>query len=77
MVVNLVIGLIGMTFILVAFFLNEFYKTWSQNTIRYNITNILGSGLLIYYAFAIDSIPFIILNGVWFITAVIKLVKIS
>jgi len=77
MEINLLLGVAGMLFILAAFVMDEFYKTWSQDTLRYNIFNLLGSGVLIYYAFTLGSIPFLILNGVWFITAVIKLVKIS
>ncbi len=73
---NLIIGISGMFFILFAFVLDEFYKKWSQNTIKYNATNILGSGLLIYYALTLYSWPFIILNVVWFVTAIVKLMKI-
>ena len=74
---NLLIGITGMILILAAFILDEFYKKWNQNTIRYNLVNLLGSGLLLYYAVALQSWPFIILNGVWLITAGIKLAKIS
>lgn len=76
MEINLIIGLVGMVFILLAFILDEFYKKWSQNTIKYNLINILGSGLLIYYAATLDSWPFILLNSVWFVVATVKLVKI-
>jgi len=74
---NLLLGIAGMCLILAAFILDEFYKKWNQNTIRYNLCNLLGSGLLLYYAVTLNSWPFIILNGVWLITAGIKLVKIS
>lgn len=72
--INLIIGICGMIFILVAFVLDEFFKAWQQNSIRYNILNLIGSLLLLYYAYAIDSWPFIILNLVWFGTAGYKLV---
>lgn len=75
--INNIIGLLGMIFILAAFVLDEFYKKWNQNTIQYNLLNILGSGLLMYYAYTLMSIPFLILNGVWLIAAGIKLWKIS
>ncbi len=73
---NLIIGIGGMIFILIAFVLDEFFKTWQQNTLRYNILNLLGSLLLLSYAYAIDSWPFIILNLVWFATAGYKLVEL-
>ncbi|MEK6969635.1 MAG: hypothetical protein AABW48_04360 [Nanoarchaeota archaeon] len=76
MEINVIIGLVGMVFILLAFILDEFYKKWSQNTIKYNLINIIGSGLLVYYAVTLGSWPFILLNGVWLIVATVKLVKI-
>ncbi len=71
---NFFIGIFGMVFILVAFVLDEFFKAWQQNSIRYNILNLVGSLLLLYYAYAINSWPFIILNGLWFAAAGYKLV---
>ena len=74
---NLIIGIIGMFFILVAFIFDEFNKRWNQETIRYNLTNLIGSGMLIYYSYTLSSIPFIILNVVWFMVAGYKLIKIT
>ncbi|MBI4152790.1 hypothetical protein HY495_03705 [Candidatus Woesearchaeota archaeon] len=71
---SLYFGIVGMLFILAAFILDEFFKTWRQNSIKYNLLNIIGSGLLAYYAFTISSWPFIILNVAWFIAAGYKLV---
>lgn len=66
-----------MLLILIAFIMDEFYKRWNQDTLKYNIINLFGSGILMYYAVALRSIPFLILNGVWFITSIIKIFKIS
>ncbi len=77
MEINFIIGFIGMVFILLAFILDEFYKEWSQNTIKYNLINILGSGVLVYYAITLNSWPFILLNSVWFVGATVKLIKIA
>ena len=74
---NLIIGIIGMFFILVAFIFDEFNKKWNQETVKYNLTNLIGSAMLIYYAYALSSIPFIILNLVWFMVAGYKLIKIT
>ncbi|MBS3169795.1 hypothetical protein J4210_04885 [Candidatus Woesearchaeota archaeon] len=71
---SLYFGIIGMLFILVAFILDEFFKAWQQNSMKYNLLNIIGSGLLAYYAFTISSWPFIILNVAWFSAAGYKLV---
>ena len=75
--IDILIGILGMLFILIGFILDEFYKNWQQDTIRYNLVKVLGAGLLIYYAFTLDSWPFMILNGVWFLIAGFKLIKIS
>ncbi len=70
---SLLIGTLGTLFILAAFILDEFVKAWNQNTVRYNLMNIAGAGLLLYYAFTLPSLPFIVLNAVWIVAAIIKL----
>jgi len=74
--IDTIIGTVGMLFILTAFILDEFVKKFNPNTAQYNILNIIGSGLLIYYSYTLDSWPFFILNLVWLITAGVKLVRI-
>lgn len=71
-----IIGILGMVFVLTAFILDEFLKKFSQDTIFYNVLNILGSGMLIYYALSLSSWPFIVLNLVWMVVGLIKLVEI-
>ena len=73
---ELIIGIIGMALILVAFVLDEFFKKFDQNTISYNLFNIIGAGLLVFYAFSLKGWPFVFLNSIWVIAAGIKLVKI-
>ncbi len=73
---TLIIGIVGMTLILVAFIFDEFSKKFNQNTVKYNLFNIFGSGLLSYYAFVLEGWPFLILNIVWLVVAAIKLIKI-
>jgi len=72
-----ILGLLGMTFILIAFILDEFYKKFNQDTIAYNSFNIIGAGLLAYYSITIKGWPFLVLNVVWFLVAAYKLIKIS
>ncbi|MBU0456990.1 MAG: hypothetical protein ABH824_02195 [Nanoarchaeota archaeon] len=73
---NIIIGIIGMSLILIAFVLDEFYKEFNSNSIKYNMINIAGSGFLMFYAYTIKGWPFFILNSVWFITAIIKIIKL-
>jgi len=74
--IELIIGIIGMAFILAGFVLDEFWKKFNQDTIIYNLLNIIGSGMLIYYAFTLKGWPFFILNSVWLLAAGIKLGRI-
>lgn len=73
---ELIIGIIGMLFILVAFVLEEFDRQFNSETILYNLFNVFGSALLIYYGFVIKGWPFVFLNTVWCLAAVVKLGKI-
>lgn len=73
---NLIVGIIGAMLILIAFLLDEFYKKYNSETLPYNLLNFCGSALLIYYAYALQSWPFLVLNAVWCVAAGIKIVKI-
>jgi hypothetical protein len=68
-----IVGVIGMIFLLTAFALNLFKKV-TQDSFIYNIFNIIGAGLLAYYAYALNSIPFLILETIWILFAVYKLI---
>lgn len=70
-----IIGLIGVSLLLGAFFLNLFnyIKTKSK---AYIILNILGAALSGYSSYLIHFFPFVILEGVWAIVAFIGLIKV-
>ncbi len=68
-----IIGIIGMIFLLTAFALNLFKKI-TQDSLIYNIFNIIGAGFLAYYAYILNSIPFLILQVIWILFAVYKLI---
>lgn len=74
---SIVSGIVGVLCILIAFLLDEFYKKINAETVPYNLINILGAGLLMYYAYTLESWPFVALNAVWFLAALIKLVRIT
>ena len=74
--IGLFIGIAGMVFILAAFVLDEFSRKFTSESVVGNLLNILGSGLLVYYAFTLRSWPFLILNLVWCGAAMVKLGKI-
>jgi nicotinamide riboside transporter PnuC len=68
-----IIGIIGMLFLLSAFALNLFTKV-TENWLIYNVLNIIGAGLLAYYAYILKSFPFLILESIWILFAVYKLI---
>ena len=74
---SLLAGIVGVVCILVAFLLDEFYDKINAETMPSNLLNIVGAGLLVYYAYALQSWPFVALNAVWLIAAGVKLVNIS
>jgi threonine/homoserine/homoserine lactone efflux protein len=73
--IALVVGAAGMSVLLLAFVLNLFKKIM-QDSVIYNALNIVGSGLLIYYAYVLNSTPFLILEITWALFAVYKLIII-
>ena len=64
MVLDLYIGLTGMSLILIAFVMNQIHK-WKDISLTYDIVNVIGAGLLVIYSIMIQSYPFLILNSVW------------
>lgn len=63
-----IIGILGASIILLAFLLNQFGK-WSTESFSYDVANVIGSGILIVYAYLLASWPFMALNAVWFLVS--------
>jgi len=68
-------GIAGMFFLLLAFALN-LAKRLTQDAVAYIALNILGAGLSVYYAVTLDAVPFIILESVWGLFALYKLIVV-
>jgi hypothetical protein len=71
---NLVIGMFGLIILLGAFVLLEFEKLKAES-IEYLLAQIIGSVLLAYYAVALGSLPFLILEVFWALFALIELIR--
>lgn len=69
----LVVGSIGVFLLLLAFVLN-LIRVVSERSPTYLLMNIVGSGLAAWYAWAGGSIPFVVLEAVWGLAALIRLV---
>jgi hypothetical protein len=68
------IGSLGVTLLLIAFFLSLF-KIISQDSNLYLSLNLLGASLAAYASWLIHYIPFVVLECVWVSIAIGGLVK--
>jgi hypothetical protein len=68
------IGTIGVTILLVAYFLNLLNK-FSTEKPTYILLNILGAGIACYASVLLNYKPFIILEGTWTLVSIIGLIK--
>lgn len=59
------VGIVGATIILITFLLNQSGKLSTESRV-YDALNALGSCILVVYAVLLESVPFMILNTVWF-----------
>jgi len=69
-----IISTIGVSLILLAFFLNTF-KYLADNSKLYFVLNIIGGAFACYGSILLNSFPFIILEGTWSVVALIGLLK--
>ena len=68
------LGTVGVTLLLIGFFLNLFGLTRRQS-LNYLILNLVGGGLACYASFLIEFFPFVLLEGTWTVVALLGLVK--
>jgi hypothetical protein len=64
MEVTEVIGAVGATVLLIAFFMNQTNR-WRNDMLIYDLTNFVASTLLMIYAVALGNPIFVLINGVW------------
>lgn len=70
-----IISSIGVSLILVAFFLNTFKYLDGSNKLYFTL-NIVGGIFACYGSILLNSLPFIILEATWSLVAVVGLIKI-
>jgi uncharacterized membrane protein (DUF485 family) len=70
----LIFGAIGGTIILAAYLL-ELFKHVDPYNKTFLTANIIGSAFLVYYAYLLDSLPFLILNTAWVLGSIYELIK--
>jgi len=64
-----IVGIIGTGLVLVGFVGNRL-SYWNAVSWPYVVINSLGSLVLVYYSWTIESYPFVVLNVVWLIFSV-------
>lgn len=69
-----VIGLIGVSLLLLAFFLNLF-KFLRAESYLYMILNLVGGALACYSSYLINFMPFVLLEGTWAVVAAVGVVR--
>ena len=74
--VNTLVGIVGLLLILVAFALNLSHKLTVRSK-TYNWMNVLGSTCLAYYSWFLGSVPFFILQIVWGLLSLTKLIHLK
>lgn len=68
------IGLSGVSLLLLAFFLNLF-KFLRAESYLYMILNLVGGTLACYSSYLISFLPFVVLEGTWAIVAAIAIIR--
>ena len=67
-----VLGTIGVSMLLVGFFLNLF-GLMRRNSLKYVLLNLFGGGLACTASILIEFFPFVILEGTWTAVALVGL----
>lgn len=71
-----IIGSLGVALLLIAYAMNLF-KVWPQTSKAYGALNAVGAGLACYASLMIGFVPFVILEGIWAIVALLGLFRQS
>jgi lipid-A-disaccharide synthase-like uncharacterized protein len=71
-----ILGTIGSSIVLLGFLKLE-YKKWSSESKAYLYSNVLGSLLLMIYALILKSYPFVVLNTIWVVVSVKKIIDLK
>ncbi|MES2514856.1 MAG: hypothetical protein V4580_11960 [Bacteroidota bacterium] len=69
-----VISTIGVSLILLAFFLNTFNYLEEKSKLFF-LLNMVGGAFACYGSILLNSLPFIILEGTWSLVALVGLIK--
>jgi cytochrome bd-type quinol oxidase subunit 2 len=71
-----IIASIGVIILLIAFLLN-LYKKLSANSKAYTFMNFLGAAICGFSSYLISFYPFVVLESIWSLVALVSLIKVS
>ncbi len=71
-----IIGAIGVSIVLIAYFFNNF-SIIENNGQLYYVLNIIGASIACYTSICIHYIPFVILEGTWALVSCISFLKVK
>ena len=69
------IGFIGVSILLIAFFLNLSNKL-HKDSLSYILMNIIGAGIACFASVMINYLPFVVLEGSWTIVSIYALINV-
>jgi hypothetical protein len=69
------IGFIGVSILLIAFFLNLSNKL-QKDSLSYILMNIIGAGIACFASVMIHYLPFVVLEGSWTIVSIYALINV-
>jgi len=72
---SIVIGTVGVGLLLLAFALNLLRRTQESSPV-YLAMNAVGASLAAWYAYDGDVLPFVVLELVWALTALVRLITV-
>ncbi len=70
---QLYVGIIGSIFCIVALAITLF-KSGFGDSVKYKLLNLSGGACLLYYAIVERAIPFIILESIWVLLPLVKMI---
>lgn len=68
------IGFLGVAFLLIAFLLN-LVKLLRADAHSYMVLNLVGAALACYSSYLINFMPFVVLEGVWALAALVAIAR--
>jgi hypothetical protein len=71
-----IIGAVGSFLVLLGFIMLQL-KIWTSHSTPFLTVNLVGSILLVAYAILLNTLPFLLLNIVWALVALIGLLRRS